>query len=373
MIAVRPASTFFLWLVLCWLPFVQAQTLHYLGQQVVPHAFEVEGTTVGGLSGIDYDATRDRYVVISDDRSERQAARFYTLALELAAFNPQPEPGHAGVRFLGVTTLRDTAGKPHAEGMVDPESMRHASGGNLFWTSEGNARQGIGPMIEEVGADGTGLRRFTVPGHVLPGPKQGVRHNLAFESLAIDGVAGLLYVGTENALWQDGAEADVGQGSPSRILVYDFHSGQQVAEHVYLVDPVPGAPPLPLMFRTNGLVELLAGDGMLLSLERAYTQGMGNHIRLYRLDLAGASEVSDLETLQGLPYQPVGKTLLLDLGTLGMALDNFEGMTWGPRLPNGDRTLVLVSDDNFRSAQQTRFLAFSVQIGHDNENWQARR
>jgi hypothetical protein len=341
----------------------QAQTLRYLGQQIVPHAFEYAGTTVGGLSGLDYNPASHRFVAISDDRSQRQAARFYTLEIDLSAFAADSAPGFDGIRFVGVTTLRTASGAAHAEGTVDPESIRHGPGGSLFWTSEGNAQLGIGPMIEEVGAGGTALRRFTVPDHVLPGPQQGVRNNLAFESLAVDAVAGRLYVGTENALRQDGPEADVGQGSPGRILVYDLHDGQRIAEHVYPVDPVPAAPPLPLMFRTNGLVELLAGEGMLLALERAYTQGVGNHIRLYRLDLSGASDVSDRASLQGQSYQAVGKTLLLDLGTLGIDLDNFEGITWGPRLPGGDRTLVLVSDDNFRSAQQTRFLAFAVQVG----------
>ena len=43
-----------------------------------------------------------------------------------------------------------------------------------------------------------------------------------------------------------------------------------------------------------------------------------------------------------------------------MKLDNTEGMTFGPRLPNGNRTLVFVSDDNFRKSQITQFLAFEV-------------
>jgi len=41
-------------------------------------------------------------------------------------------------------------------------------------------------------------------------------------------------------------------------------------------------------------------------------------------------------------------------------LDNTEGMTFGPRLPNGNRTLVFVSDDNFRASQITQFLAFEL-------------
>ena len=36
------------------------------------------------------------------------------------------------------------------------------------------------------------------------------------------------------------------------------------------------------------------------------------------------------------------------------------GMAWGPRLPNGNATLVMVSDDNFNASQVTLFLAFEV-------------
>jgi hypothetical protein len=38
-------------------------------------------------------------------------------------------------------------------------------------------------------------------------------------------------------------------------------------------------------------------------------------------------------------------------------------MTFGPELPDGRRTLVLVSDDNFSETQVTQFLAFAVDGG----------
>ena len=39
-------------------------------------------------------------------------------------------------------------------------------------------------------------------------------------------------------------------------------------------------------------------------------------------------------------------------------LDNTEGMCWGPTVPNGNRTLLFVSDDDFNPLQITQFLAF---------------
>jgi hypothetical protein len=50
------------------------------------------------------------------------------------------------------------------------------------------------------------------------------------------------------------------------------------------------------------------------------------------------------------------------VGSTGVSrVDNLEGMTFGPALPNGKRSLVLVSDNNFNPLQLTQFLAFEVQ------------
>ena len=58
--------------------------------------------------------------------------------------------------------------------------------------------------------------------------------------------------------------------------------------------------------------------------------------------------------------RPVQKTLLLNLDTLGIPLDNVEGMTIGPTLPDGRQSLVLVSDNNFAASQFTQFLLFAL-------------
>src|SRR4029078_6925832 len=54
------------------------------------------------------------------------------------------------------------------------------------------------------------------------------------------------------------------------------------------------------------------------------------------------------------------KQLVLDLDELGIPLDNVEGMTFGPRPPDGRRSVVLVSDDNFAASQFTQFLVFAT-------------
>jgi hypothetical protein len=46
-------------------------------------------------------------------------------------------------------------------------------------------------------------------------------------------------------------------------------------------------------------------------------------------------------------------------------LDNVEGMTLGPVLPNGQQSLVLASDNNFSATQFTQILAFGLALENE--------
>jgi hypothetical protein len=85
-------------------------------------------------------------------------------------------------------------------------------------------------------------------------------------------------------------------------------------------------------------------------------------MRLYSVALPGATDINGVFSLAGKLDQvrPAKKTLLFDLDTLGIPLDNVEGMTLGPTLPDGRRALVLVSDNNFAASQFTQFLLFAL-------------
>src|SRR5688500_20171985 len=80
--------------------------LNYIGQQLVPNKTRFNGTTVGGLSSLDYDPARGRYLAVSDDRSKFNPARFYELSLDLAHFTRLATPGMEGVTFHSVTTIQ---------------------------------------------------------------------------------------------------------------------------------------------------------------------------------------------------------------------------------------------------------------------------
>jgi hypothetical protein len=110
-----------------------------------------------------------------------------------------------------------------------------------------------------------------------------------------------------------------------------------------------------------------------LVLERGWTRGFGNTARIYRVSLTDTS-TSCLATAELANDAPVlAKTLVVDLAKVSATglpatrqkqaapiLDNFEGLAVGPVLPDGRRSLVLVSDDNGRTDQFARIVVLAV-------------
>jgi hypothetical protein len=355
-----------------------AGLIDYLGQQVVATGTPELGTTVGGLSGIDYDPASGTYWAISDDRSSVNPARFYNLSLDLSQFNKtayvpgSSSPGSGGVLFNSVQTMKDPSGANFALNQVDPESIRvNRSSGTLYWTSEGSntATLVLNPFVREMNTDGTYVRQLSTPAkfNPLPGPPPtGIRNNLAFESLTFSPSGQYVYTANEEALQQDGPDSGAaGQKTTVRVVQMTVSNGQPVSEFAYQNEPIVG-PGETQSFEGNGLVELFAvGDRKFISLERSFSLITGYHIRLFLADATGATDVSSLSSLDGASFTPISKTLLLDLDTLRNAdgttvtLDNIEGLTLGP-IVNGRQTLLLVSDNNFSAGQFTQFLAFSL-------------
>lgn len=335
--------------------------LQFLGQHVVPTGTQFEGTEFGGLSGIAFDARRQVFYALSDDPSQFDPARFYTLQIDVSG-------GAPSVRILDVTTLTDAAGNPFPPLGVDPEGIALTGRRTLVITSEGFANRLIDPWVREFRLDGRQLRDLPVPDAFRPNAAgtRGVRQNLGFESAGATPGGRWVFTGTEAALVQDGPPATVAAGSPARLLGYDLWRRSLDRQYVYWTDPI-ARPPVPATaFAVSGLVELLPLDTeSLLSLERSFSVGVpgtGNTIKLFAVSLAGATDVNGVESLAPVlsTVTPASKSLLLNLDALGIPLDNLEGMDFGPTLPDGRRSLVLVSDNNFAPAQFTQFLLFAV-------------
>jgi 3-phytase len=339
--------------------------LQFLGQAIVPTGTTFAGTTIGGLSSITYDKKRGVFYVLSDDQSQFNPARFYTMHIDLSHGNL----ANGDVHFDSVTTLLAPNGLPYAPFSLDPEGLTLTKKGELIVTSEGIALNGIAPFVRRYSLGGTFLGDLPVPGAFLPtSATHGVRQNLAFEAAAVAPNGRHLYVGMEAALAQDGPASTLTNGSAARVLRYNLENGRLERQFVYFTDPIAEAPVPATNFAVSGLVELLPlNDEFMLSMERSFSvgaPGTGNTIKLYWVAFHGATNVDGDDSIASVlgsrKFRPATKTLLLDLRTLGIPLDNIEGMTLGPRLPDGRRSLVLVSDNNFAASQFTQFLLFAL-------------
>jgi hypothetical protein len=320
----------------------------------------LNGFAFGGVSGLAYDAARGELLGISDDSHN---ARLFRMRLRDEPLEVEP---------IGVVLLEIAPGGPPA---LDAEGIAILPDGHLLISSEGTGSKDprSPPAVVEYRPDGQFVRQWPVPEKFIPTPHgpqtSGIRANEAFESLTITRDGRHVFTGTESALVQDDEAASFERGARSRLLEYERRGQRYVPAHEYAYD-VEAIPPAPFTPGTaiNGLVELLALDAReLLALERSYVgdptrPGRGvNHIRLYRVALANATDVIKFPSLRQRAITPVSKTLLLDLGALpglpdGLhSLDNFEGMALLPAR-RGHRSLLIVSDDNFSATERTWFV-----------------
>ncbi|WP_152049345.1 esterase-like activity of phytase family protein [Tautonia marina] len=336
----------------------------FLGQATLPGNATVEGTRVGGLSGLVFDEATGTYLAISDDKGGpgMPAPRVYRLSATLE----DGKLNQGGVRLESVLELTRADGSRVPEGSVDAEGIALGPNGDLFISAEGmpNASPPVPPSVDRFdGTSGRYRRSMEVPEAYLPAlqPRRGVRSNLAFESLTTTPGGRFLDTATENALHQDGPAASVERGSPCRIVRFDTDSGMPVAEFVYHADAIVGKTGA----NVAGLVELLAIDGTRwLALERSFSTGSGFTVRLYEASLTGATNVLGVASLtERDDVVPVRKQLLLDLGTIeGFLPTNLEGMAFGPDLEDGRRLVILMADNQLMTFFPSQFVALGVTI-----------
>lgn len=257
-------------------------------------------------------------------------------------------------RADGVFRLTDESGETYGQDAIDGEGLA-LDGDDLLVASE------VGPAVNRYAADGRLIDSLPVPTRFLVAPNGQGTPNETFESLALAPDGASLWTANEHPLAGDGVDAD-GRGRV-RLVRYQRvgDSFTPAGEFVYVTEPA------------QGLVELVALSGRdLLVLERGLSLAAGFTARVYRASIGDATEVSSIDAPDGTDVAPVTKELLTDLdqcpvtpggglpGPFSPLLDNFEGMTLGPDLPDGRRSLLLISDDNGLSLQVTRIIVLAV-------------
>ncbi|MGE0172068.1 MAG: esterase-like activity of phytase family protein [Oligoflexales bacterium] len=336
---------------------------------------EIGGTQLGGLSGIVFDKTTNKLIAISDDRGTRGeddafSPRLYTFDVVLNERESTITP--SGVRPLKILQERregfdrETTFPPL---FLDPEGIALGEDGSVFVSSEGLGPF-MPPMVLRFSQDLVFQERLEVPNYFVPLKatfESGVQDNEAFEALALSADKQVLYTASEYPLGQDLPGSTDPKTYFSRIIAYRKTGADFKARNEYLYplsdfkDPESDLP--------NGLADFLAlPDGTILTLERGFSKELGNDIRLFQTSLQSATDVSGMEKISSSSHIRLAeKRLVLNLDTIVdqldpkyRSLDNIEGIALGPKLANGNDSLILVSDNNFSENQRTLFLIFEL-------------
>ena len=335
---------------------------------------------LGGLgSAIDYTGNGDLYVLASDrgpkDGAVDYACRVHTMAI---AVMPGKTPA-VTLTLKSTTLLTNEAGErlngamhslhlkhPERSLRFDPEGIRVGLKGTYFLSDE------YGPDICEFTPEGKRLRTLPMPEKFRPqhaGKKlddelpphntKGRVPNRGLEGLAISPDGRFLVGAMQSPLIQDGAlNAKHDRiGLHCRLVMIELSTGT-AKEFVYRLDEAG-----------NGVNEILAlNDHEFLVLERDGKGGRDAKFKkVFRIDLTAATDVSGLPSLNSpAEFTPVKKASYLNLldpkfGIAGKDCpEKFEGLTFGPKLADGRKLLLVSADNDFLADRPLRIYAFAV-------------
>lgn len=340
---------------------------------------------LGGLgSAVAYTGKGNEYLLASDrgpaDGASDFACRYHRMDIVVT---PGKTPA-VSLKLTATSLLTNEDGKgfvgsltafEHAEAeknlRLDPEGVRVGPKGELYISDE------YGPVVAQFDAKGKRVKLLPVPARfqtakpgktpadeLPPKAKAGRLPNRGMEGLAITPDGGTLVGAMQSPLLQDGGgvnEKGERVGRNCRLLLIDRKT-QKTRELVYQLDSP-----------ANGVNEILAvSDHVFLVLERDSKAGKEAAFKkVFRVDLAGATDVSGVDGLPAgdLPegVKPVTKSPFLDLLAPAFKIagadcpEKFEGLAFGPDLPDGRRLLLVTADNDFIATAPFRVYAFAVE------------
>jgi hypothetical protein len=366
---------------------------------VPPEATDLSGLTdtIGGdvphnrLGGFGsaIERLKDHEYLILPDRGPRDGGTAYRCRFHLATIAPDSADPAAGWTFTLTKTvmLRDEHGRPFigssgayrpsgpsdgsSDMRLDPEGVRVASDGTIWIADE------YGPNLLAFSPEGTLQRRYPVPARYHPAVRDGLeagelpplntkgrQPNRGFEGLALT-PSGSLLAFLQGPLLQDGAldEANERIGRFLRVLNIPTDPAAKPVEWIY-----PLRSP---QFSTNELLAI--DDHRFLAIERDNKAGdQAKSKRITLVDFTNASDASGVDELPSLKPPPdlapgIVTTLidLLDerfnLNTAALPIPaKIEGLTFGPDLPDGRRTLLVTTDNDFKPNEPSLIWIFAI-------------
>lgn len=279
------------------------------------------GVTGGNFSGI----TRiggNQYAVV-DDKSASDG--FYLFTLDMDVATGRITSATKGNLITNGKTNRDS------EGIVYVPST-----GKLLISGEGDKR------ILEYNMDGSLTGRELQ----IPSIFAGASDNAGFEALTYNPNTHLFWTTTESTIPADGDQATSTNGVRNKLRIQSFNEQlEPVRQYAYLMDaPAASTASSPYAMGVSDMIAL--DDGRLIVLEREFFVSLSPFVtcKLYVVNPTTATAIASSDALTASsPY--LSKTLLYSFTTNTLAtVANYEGICLGPRLSNGNQTIILISD-----------------------------
>jgi hypothetical protein len=319
--------------------------LNFLDEYVLQDSISFKNTIIGGLSGIDY-VNENYFFVVDDAKNPRVlSAKINIIQNKIQAIN-----------FNNVILLKDSASNFYKNNELDLESIFVDEKTNeINLVSEGSVRTNKLPSVFKINKKGAFLGQFSLPENLSK--IKNIKHNAAFEasSKSIDKKG--FWVAFETPLKTDGEEPTFTKtSSPIRITYFDKKSKKATKQFAYQLEHI--TKPAKGNINLNGVTAVLEyKENHFFIIERTYQNGYGSHgniVRVFDVFLdESATNVLDIQSLKKTDFIPLKKRLVFNFEDIRDQLtegiiDNIEGITFGPKLANGNQSLILVSDDNFQ-------------------------
>ncbi|TYP72244.1 esterase-like activity of phytase family protein [Aquimarina intermedia] len=338
-------------------------SINFLDEFVIENDSLFTKNKIGGLSGLDYNPILDSYVFISDDPI---SPHYYTASINIA--NKQIQ----NVRFDSIIYLKNLSDSFLDKQHFDLEGIRFYSTDKIIISSEGSIKHNKDPFIYTQNIAGDFNDHYILPSYFKPSSNSDnlPRHNGTLEAITLSKDKKGLWTAMELPLVNDGEEPSyASNGAPVRFTYFNNKTKQATRQFVYSLDKLAKDPKAE--FGVNGVTDILqlTADSFLV-LERSYSVGYGRHgntVRLYLAPIKNTTNTLDFVSLKNNTFKVAKKTLLFDFESVmskltDQSIDNIEGITFGPKLENGNQTLLLISDNNFnpRSIQKNQLIALEL-------------
>ncbi|TXD64841.1 esterase-like activity of phytase family protein [Polaribacter glomeratus] len=334
--------------------------LVFLDEYVLADSIQFKNTIIGGLSGVDF-ANNHYYFVVDDAENPRILSANITIS----------DNKIQAVKFKDVIFLADTTTNFYQQNALDLESVFVDEITHEFYlVSEGSIHTNKLPTIFKSDKNGRFLEEFQLPKNLSN--IKSIKHNGAFEasSKSIDKKG--FWVAMEAPLTMDGEEPTFTKtSSPIRITYFDKTLKKATKQFAYQLENI--TKPAKGNINLNGVTAILEyQENHFLIVERTYQSGYGSYGNIVRIFDATIDESStnilEVNALKTSEFIPLKKRLLFNFEDIKNQLtdkiiDNIEGITFGPELPNGNKSLLLIADDNFQvyGKQLNQFILLELQ------------